>query len=161
MKLTITIKEVNSEFDYEYAEKSHNGRESSDNIKYNWEDQLELINDITDLKIRNRAVYILRGERDGQPFEYEIPDMTILDCTGADGSLTQFAFSRRILKDTKKSVTKEGDVQFFVFLKDSAEQVNPVEGIYIHADDFPIDLPKPEEVEISGEEDEEDGDEEE
>ena len=49
MKVTISFKEVNSDFDVEYAERTHEGQESEDNIKYNWEDELEVAGDVTDL----------------------------------------------------------------------------------------------------------------
>ncbi len=149
MKVTISFKEVNSEFDVEYAERSHDGQESEDNIKYNWEDELEVAGDVTDFMIRNNTTYTLAGEMDGDSFSYDIDGMTICDCTTADGTVSRFAVSRKLIKETKKATQKNGNVHFFFFLKDKHPHVNPMPGIYISKKDFPSALPRPEEVEVS------------
>lgn len=149
MKVTISFKEVNSGFDVEYANRSHEGKESEDNIKYNWEDELEVAGDVTDFKIKNNVTYTLAGELDGDAFSYDIDGMTICDCTTADGTVSRFAVSRKLIKETKKATHKNGNVHFFFFLKDKHPHVNPMPGVYISKKDFPAALPRPEEVEVS------------
>jgi hypothetical protein len=151
MKVTLTVKEVNPEFDREYAEKQHDGKESEDNILYNWEDEFEVSGDVKEFKVRNNAPYILhvQMEADKEVKTYEIPSMTLVDCILEDGSFTTCAFSRSLVKDTKKVQHKNGNIHFYVFLKGGKEIVNPITGIYIAAKDFPSDLPLP---------DDEDGD---
>ncbi|MFM2019122.1 MAG: hypothetical protein RL007_2778, partial [Bacteroidota bacterium] len=63
MKVTITVKEVNPDFDHELAEREHEGKESEDNILYTWEDEFVINGDITDFKIRNNAEYSLAAEK--------------------------------------------------------------------------------------------------
>lgn len=154
MKITVTVKEVNPEFDQGIADNFHGGKESQDNLKYNWEDEFEVKNDCSDLKIRNNAVYQLQGFRGEEKFSYDIESMTILDCIGADGTVTQFAASRKIIKDTKKNVEKNGDIHFYMFLKGGHKMVNPIPGIYISEHDFPFELPVPEADEITHDEEE-------
>lgn len=154
MKLTITVKEVNPDFDRELAEKYHDGKESEDNILYNWEDEFEISGDVKDFKIRNNAVYELVTQEEDEVATYEIEGMMIVDAVLSNGSTTSCAFSRSIVKDTKKIVSQKGDIHFYVFLKGGKDVVTPVTGIYIAQKDFPKELPLPEEEEISGDEEE-------
>jgi hypothetical protein len=154
MKVTITVKEVNPDFDQELADKENDGHESKHNIRYNWEDEFEVTEDIKDFAIRNNEIYTLEGLQDDEPFSYEIPSMTIIECLGTNGSVTRFAASRKLIKDTKKNVDKKGDIHFFMFLKGGHDHVNPMTGVYISAKDFPKELPLPEEDEITSDEEE-------
>lgn len=145
MRVSVSFKEVNSAFDQDLADRHHDGDESEDNIRYNWEDELEVSADVTDFKIRNNVTYTLAGELDGKAFSYDIDGMCLCDCTAPDGSITRMAVSRKLIKDTKKAVKKNGDIHFFFFLKDRHPHVNPMPGIYISKKDFPRSLPLPKE----------------
>ncbi|TND07819.1 MAG: hypothetical protein FD123_2809 [Bacteroidetes bacterium] len=154
MHVTITIKEINSAFSQEYADRNHEGQESEENIKYNWEDELEVSEDVADFTIHNNTEYALEGMDGDKPFRFNIPGMCVCECKTAGGNISRFAVSRKLIRDTKKSVTKKGDVHFFFFLKDKHPHVNPFPGVYISKHDFPVELPVPEEEEISGDEEE-------
>jgi hypothetical protein len=149
MKVTITVRELNPEFDQEIAENFHEGKETYDNPKYNWEDEFEVKTDVTEFKVRNNSIYNLEGFRNEEKFSYEIPGMMIIECLHADGSTTQFAASRKLVKDSKKNEDKKGDIHFFLFLKGQKKMTSPLAGVYIHTDDFPMDLPLPDEEEIT------------
>lgn len=147
MKVTITVKEVNPEFDHELAAREHDGKESEDNILYTWEDEFEISGDVKDFKIRNNAVYNLEVEEDDEHALYPIDGTMITDSHLADGRVTSCVFSRSLVKDTKKVVNKNGDIHFYVFLKGGKDIVTPVTGIYIAKKDFPEGLPVPDEEE--------------
>ena len=149
MKVTITVKEVNPEFDRELADREHEGKESSDNILYNWEDEFEISGDVKDFKIRNNAVYELGVQVEGEEeiATYPIEGMMIVDSILSDGATTSCAFSRSIVKDTKKVISQKGDIHFYIFLKGGKEIVTPFTGIYIAEKDFPKELPIPDEEE--------------
>lgn len=147
MKVTITVKEVNPEFDHELAAREHEGKESEDNILYNWEDEFEISGDVRDFKIRNNVTYELEVLEDGETAVYPIEGMMIVDSILSNGATTSCAFSRSIVKDTKKVISKKGDIHFYVFLKGGKEIVTPFTGIYIAEKDFPKDLPVPDEEE--------------
>src|ERR1041385_2436493 len=145
MKVTITVKEINPDFDQSLADKENDGHESEDNIRYNWEDEFEVKDDVKEFTIKNNEIYVLEGMKGNEKFSYEIPAMTIVTCIGESGVITQFAASRKLIKDTKKVVDKKGNIHFFIFLKGRHDMINPLNGIYISKKDFPPELPLPEE----------------
>lgn len=147
MKVTITVKEVNPEFDHQHAEKEHGGKESEDNILYTWEDEFDISGVVKDFKIRNNATYNLQVVENEETATYPIEGMMLVDAHRADGNITTCAFSRSLVKDTKKVISKNGDIHFYVFLKGSKQIVNPIPGIYIAGNDFPDHLPVDDEEE--------------
>ncbi|MCX6313078.1 MAG: hypothetical protein NT084_15775 [Bacteroidetes bacterium] len=154
MKVSITVKEVNPDFDQAYADKENEGHETEDNIRYNWEDEFDVKDEVKDFGIRNNEIYLLEGMNGNEKFSFEIPSMTIVECIGENGAVTQFAASRKLIKDTKKNIDKEGNVQFYIFLKGGHEHINPIPGIYISKKDFPKALPIPDEEDITTDEEE-------
>ena len=154
MKVTITVKEVNPDFDRELADREHDGKESEDNILYSWEDEFDIQGDVKDLKIRNNVPFDLETMEGDEEATYTIESMMVLDAILVNGATTSCAFSRSLVKDTKKVASKKGDVHFYVFLKGGKQIVTPVTGIYIAQKDFPKELPMPEEDEISSDEEE-------
>lgn len=140
MKVTLSFKEVNSDFSHEYADMHHNGDESAENVKYNWDDEMTVTEDIKDFKVKNRSSYFLRGTIEDESFEYEIPDMTICECITSTGQVMEFAVSRKLIKETDKKINKDGDINFTFFLKDNIEAENPMDGVYIADKDFPEEL---------------------
>lgn len=154
MKVTITVKEVNPDFDRDLADKEFDGKESEENILYNWEDEFDISGDVKDLKIRNNVSYDLHAASDEGESTYTIESMMVLDAHLSDGATTSCAFSRNLVKDTQKVNRKNGDVHFFVFLKGGKEIVSPVTGIYISKKDWPQELPLPPEDEITSDEEE-------
>lgn len=154
MKVTITVKEINPDFDQALADRENDGHENEDNIRYNWEDEFEVSDDVNEFKIKNNEIYVLEGMNGKEKFSFPIPSMTIVSCTGTSGVITQFAASRKLIKDTKKVVDKKGNIHFFIFLKGGHDMVNPLNGVYISKKDFPSQLPLPEETEITSDEEE-------
>jgi hypothetical protein len=154
MKLTITVKEVNPEFDRELADKEFDGKESAENILYTWEDEFDISGDVKDFKIRNNVPFDLQTAEGEDEATYSIEGMMVLDILLANGATTSCAFSRSIVKDSKKVVQKNGDIHFFVFLKGGKEIVSPVTGIYINQNDWPKELPLPPDEEITSDEEE-------
>lgn len=154
MKFTLRVKAVNPEFDREHAEQFHGGKESEDNILYLWEDELVVSRDVVSYKVKNNQEYVLEGEEGGKRFRHEIPSCTIIECVLDDGSIALFPFSKRIIKETDKKLSKdEKHLWFFVYLKGKMKIVSPFEGAYFAKEDFPFDLP-----EVEAEHEEEDGD---
>lgn len=142
MKVTLNIKLVNSKFNQVYADRENEGEETEDNIKYLWEDEFVVKGNVADLKVKNNATYTLSGYLpDNSSFNYEIPDMTIIECIMQDGKVSQFPISKKlILKTDKKQTGKE--LIFYVNLKSSKPLVNPMDGAYFLKDDYPQELLK-------------------
>ncbi len=142
MKVVINVKMVNSEFDQEFANQHYQGEESEDNIKYLWEDEFEVKGPVEAFKVINNTVYQLKGLLpDNSSFQYDIPEMTICECVLKDGSISQFAFSKKLIKGTEKEENKkQNTLQFFVYLRSSQQLVNPMDGVYILKEHFPLTL---------------------
>jgi len=142
MKVTITIKLVNSQFNQDIAMAINDGEESEDNIKYLWEDEFEVKGEITSFKIKNNTTYQLEGYLpDDSKFSYTIPDVTIVECIDVSGNISQFPISKRLIKSTDKTEdAKTKDVLFSILLTDKYEHENPMDGAYILKSDFPKDL---------------------
>ena len=140
MIVTINVKLVNSKFDQAYADRDNEGEETEDNIRYLWEDEFEVKGNVTNFKVINNTTYLLKGlypNDDG--FSFEIPDMTVLECTLDHGSITLLPFSKKAISKTEKVETKK-DLTFNVFLKSTKEVINPMTGVYILKDDYPKEL---------------------
>lgn len=153
MKVSIIIKEINPEFSQEIADRENDGHETEDNYRYSWEDELEVSEDVTDFRILNNTSYQLEGMNGNVKFSYEIPSMLLVNCKTTNG-ISVFGASRSLIRDTNKNQNKNGDVTFYIILKGGKKMVNPIEGIYIAKQDFPMELPVPEEKEITGDEEE-------
>jgi len=142
MKVTINVKLVNSKFNQAYADKENEGFETEDNIKYLWEDEFVIQGDVTNFKVVNNTTYFLNGVLpNDEEFSYEIPDMTVVECTMANGTKTLIPFSKKAINKTDKEETKNG-LLFSVQLKSVKEIVNPMEGVYILKEDYPEELLK-------------------
>ena len=140
MKVTINVKLVNSKFDQAYADKDNEGDETEDNIKYLWEDEFDVQGNVTNFKVNNNGNYLLKGlYPNDDEFCFEVPDMTILECTMDNGSQTLIPFSRKAINKTEKKETENG-IHFFMYLKSIKDIINPMQGVYILKDDYPKEL---------------------
>lgn len=142
MTVTINVKLVNSKFNQAYADRENEGLETEDNIKYLWEDEFIVQGNITNFKVVNNTTYFLNGILpNDEEFSYEIPDMTVVECTTDKGNKTLIPFSKKAISKTEKKETKSG-ILFSVQLKSAKEIVNPMEGVYIIKEDYPDELLK-------------------
>ncbi len=135
---------INSEFNQGIADDLYEGEETEDNIKNLWEDELKVSEPVKEFKIRNNATYTLSGFfGEDQPFSFDVPDMTIIDCTGVSGTVTQFAVSKKLLRKTDKVVDEANDeTHLYFYLRDSIPLQNPITGVYIDKQNFPKELKK-------------------
>lgn len=144
MNLHLHFIQVNSEFSQGFADDLHEGQESEDNIKHLWEDELKVSEPITEFKIKNNTSYTLAGFfSDNTEFNFEINDVTVIDCETEKGTKMQFAVSKKLLKKTDKVVDdKKNETHLYFYLRDTHEIENPMNGVYIIKTDFPKELRK-------------------
>jgi hypothetical protein len=141
MKMTLRVKCVNPDYNQEYADKNHNGKESDDNIHYLWEDELDLNHPVLVLKVKNNVSYTLSGTIGKNKFSHEIPGCTVLECTHENGSITQLPFSKHLIQKTEKKESKDkSQVWFTVYLKGKFKIVNPFDGGYFSKEVFPFEI---------------------
>lgn len=142
MKVTINVKLVNSKFNQAYADKENEGEETEDNIKYLWEDEFSIQGNVTNFRVINNTTYLLNGiYPNNDEFSFEIPDMTVVECTVDNGSKTLIPFSKKAINKTDKLETKTG-IKFSVQLKSKFDIISPMEGVYIIKEDYPEELLK-------------------
>ena len=140
MKVTLNIKLVNSKFNQAYADKDNEGEETEDNIKYLWEDEFDIKGNVTNFKVVNNTTYLLKGlYPNDDEFCFQIPNMTVLECTMDDGSVTLLPFSKKAISKTDKVDSKDG-LYFNINLKSTYEIINPMLGVYIIKEDYPKEL---------------------
>jgi hypothetical protein len=144
MNLHLHFIQVNSEFSQGFADDLHEGQESEDNIKHLWEDELKVSEPIKEFKIKNNTSYTLAGYfPDNTEFNFEINDVTVIDCETDKGTKMQFAISKKLLKKTDKIVDdKKNETHLYFYLRDTHEIENPMNGVYIVKTDFPKELRK-------------------
>lgn len=135
---------VNSEFNVGLAEDLYEGEESEDNIKHLWEDELKVSEPVADFKIKNNTTYTLAGYYpNDDTFSFEIPEVTLVNCTTETGTVMQFAVSKKLIKKTEKVVDeKAGETHLYFYLRDTLPLENPMDGVYLLKSDFPKELRK-------------------
>ena len=127
---------LNPEFDQQIADDFWEGKESEDNVKYLWEDELAVNSKDGSLKIKSKTIYVLRIMKGEETISFDIPNMTLIQVDSEEGELIQLGVSS---KSVKKSEQKEidGELHQFFYLK-GVEPVSPFNGLYVQPQDFPL-----------------------
>lgn len=140
MKVKVTFKQLNSEFNKEYADEYHFGEESENNWKTNWESGFKVEENVTEITLKDSTTYALRGSVGGKEFNYSIPDMKILECLKESGKKEIFAVSNKLVTKTHKAQNERyKGAHYYFYLKDKEEFVD-LNGIIIATQDFPVEL---------------------
>jgi hypothetical protein len=130
---------LNAHFSQEYADLHYGGKESEMNLRYEWEDELEITSAVEDVREHSHAVFPLQGTMgDGKAFSYDVAGMHLFEVIGAEGN-TVLGCSESILEraEIEKTAT-HWTIQ--IYLKDYEPMSNPIPGIYIAAQEFPKEL---------------------
>jgi hypothetical protein len=131
---------LNDHFSIEHANENFNGEESELNRRHEWEDELEIKTEVSDIHVEENGTYVLQGELpDGNSFSNSISKMRLFNIANGEQVVAQLACSESIISsfDIEKS-----DEAFVVkiYIKDDEPLANPVPGIYIAAQEFPKEL---------------------
>ena len=139
MKVTVVFMQLNGDFDPKEFDEL--GAETEENFRYEWEDEIAITEDVSELKVANNTTYPLRGSYpDGSEFNFDIEHMTVLNASTESG-IVQFGASRKLIKRTDKSLDPDsGDVTFTFYLKGKKLFHNPLPGVFIEPGDFPFEL---------------------
>ena len=140
MKLTAHFFLLNEHFSPEYAEANHGGKESENNLLYEWEDELEVSDGLQSVEVVRDGTFYLAGELpDGKPFNCPVLNMFLLEMHTSDGNKGHFGVSESILD----SFTLEGEEDhkiLKVYIRDYEPLANPVPGVFIASKEFPKEL---------------------
>ncbi len=146
MKVIVTFKELNPDYDQEYANEYQDGNESESNWKVNWQDEPDPYEDVSEIRVLDNATYKLWGTiNEKTDFSYDIPNMTILECIKNDSQVLQFAVSKTLLKRTHKVYNnKYKTMRFYFYFVPNSKQImkDPVDGVYIFIENIPKELLK-------------------
>jgi hypothetical protein len=140
MQVTAHFYLLNEHFSQEHADAQHGGKESENNLKIEWEDELALKNDISSIEVHRKTSFSIAGNYDtGETFSYPILNVIRFDLEGTDGTLTQFACSEDVV-DSFEIREDESGKSIHVFMKEEEPFTNPIPGVYIALQDFPKEL---------------------
>lgn len=142
MKLKVTFKEQNPDFNAEYAKEYHFGEESDGNMKDNWGMEFEIEDGVTDYKIIENTEYRFRGfTKNGVEFDHIIPNMTILQYTTTDGKSGDMAVSNNLLKGTHKVYQQKYQIsRIYFYFKPQCRFIRSFNTVFIEEDIFPKEL---------------------
>lgn len=137
MSYTIQVFLKNGSFSEEYANEKYEGKDSPENIRFEWEDEFRLTDEIDVVETVREEPFVLAGEIEGQgAFSYEIPNVVQFVFHGKDDE-TRLVFSEKCLDEYVFDHDKK---RLTVYLNDDEVVENPVTGIYIVLSDFPKEL---------------------
>ena len=137
MNCKIHIHLLNELFSQELADAQHNGKETADNLRYEWEDELEITSEVTSVVEHQTATYTLAGyDENNTLFSYEIADMHLFEIHSADHAPTFVGASKSIV-DHCELTQEQNTYKISIFLKDYEPMANPVPGIFIASKSFP------------------------
>lgn len=131
---------LNDHFSIEHANENFNGKESELNRRYEWEDELEIKTEVSDVHVEENGTFVLQGDLpDGDAFSNEIPKMRLFNIANGEKVVAQLACSESIISSFDLEKSEEGFV-VKIYIKDDEPLANPVPGIYIAAQEFPKEL---------------------
>lgn len=137
MNCKIHIHLLNELFSQELADEKHGGKESADNLRYDWEDELDITSAVTLVQEQTDAVYTLAGyDENDALFSYEIPAMHLFEIHSETDPITYVGASKSIVDHCTHTSDSKGHT-IRIFLKDYEPMANPVPGIFIASKAFP------------------------
>lgn len=131
---------LNDHFSIEHANENFNGEESELNRKHQWEDELEIKTEVTDVHVEENGTYVIQGAMpDGETFKHDVAKMRIFNIANDEQVVAQLACSESIISSFEIEKTDEV-LKVHVYIKDDEPLANPVAGVYIAAQEFPKEL---------------------
>lgn len=141
MKVQVSIKQVDSEYNKKYADEYNGGEESDGNWKYNWS-VTSIVPNVTEFKVIDKQDFVLSGKfNDGIKKEYTLPNMQVIQCITESSEIIEFAVSNElIIKTHKAKINKYDVVRFYFYLNDKNELFNIADLAFIIGKDYPKEL---------------------
>lgn len=140
MNCKVRVYLINDDFSQEYADQHNQGKESELNRLYEWEDEMDIKQDIDQVQSFENSEIVLQGTMpDGQAFNEEVKEMRKFVLFDKEGTpIAQIACSE-ILFDRFEEIRTDA-LELKLFLKDRVPLSNPIPGIYIAASHYPKSL---------------------
>ena len=140
MNCKIHIYLLNDLYSQELADEQHEGNQSIDNIKYEWEDELSISSDVISVTELSDVAYPLAGMNEhNEAFQFDIPNMRLFEIQSSDAPKVYIGASESIVSSASFEKTDES-YTIEIFLKDYEPMSNPTPGIFIAAKSSPKEL---------------------
>lgn len=134
MSFFVSVFLKSSSFSEAYANEKHDGKDSPENIRYEWEDEFKVVGDVVLKEVLRHQEFVLAGEMgEDETFSFTISDMMQFQFEG-DGEISSLVFSEKSVDEYVVDLEKN---KLTVYLNDIEDVENPVSGVYIAAADFP------------------------
>jgi hypothetical protein len=139
MRLHVTFKQQNPDFDKEYAKQYHFGKESDGNWKYKLEDGYRGNEEVDKIAITEKNSLTLKvKDKENKDIELELKNMTILEGISGSKIIMQFAVSNKLIKNTHKAYNEKYNItRFYFYFNNRKDFVELTNGIYILKEDLP------------------------
>jgi hypothetical protein len=108
MNCKIHIYLLNDLYSQELADTQHEGNQSIDNIKYEWEDELSISSDVISITELSDVDYPLAGMNENdEAFQFDIPNMHLFEICSSDAPNVYVGASESIVSSAKFEKTDE------------------------------------------------------
>jgi len=137
MAYTIHVYLRSGDFSQEFADENHNGEETAENVRYEWEDEFRINGEFDKVEAVRDQTFPLSGEHPNEEFfSYDIPHVMVFEFHGTDG-VTPLVVSEKALEEYVLDTNRR---KLEIYLNDDEVVENPVSGVYIVQSDFPTEL---------------------
>jgi hypothetical protein len=143
MRFNVIFKQKNPEFNKEYAEQYHFGKESENNLKDLWSTTYGIDGDVTEYSITESGDYYLKGTlTNGELINEVIPSVQILKCFDSQHNVIgSFAVSSNLIDKTHKAFSKKHNItRYYYYLKPDQEFIELKNGVFVNVNDIPDKL---------------------
>lgn len=141
MKVQISFKVLNPEYDHEYAIEYHDGKESENNCKYLWSKKYE-VNKVNSVEFIEDGSYNLKGKlKDGTDFDHSIPNVSVFRCFLEGSIIIDFAVSKSVLNKTHQAKMEKYKVdRCYFYINSEPPSMFLGENLVISEDEIPKEL---------------------
>ena len=99
MAYTIHVYLRSGDFSQEFADENHNGEETAENVRYEWEDEFRINGEFDKVEAVRDQTFPLSGEHPNEEFfSYDIPNVMVFEFHGTDG-VTPLVVSEKALEE--------------------------------------------------------------
>ncbi len=139
MRLKISFKRKNPDFDKEFADFHHEGKDSGDNLKYSFERSL-MVENVDQFMIEEVDEYSVELLLDGDKERLiSFPKMNVLTLSHPNNEELKIAVSTDLIKETNQ-LKRKGRIYYYFYFKDRDDWKMIGKTIYILNNDIPKSL---------------------
>jgi hypothetical protein len=137
MKCTVHIYLLNALYSQRLADDLYEGKESADNRKHQWEDELHITSDVEKINVLRDVSFPLQGQMpDGTDFSHDLTKMMLFEIESSDAPKAYIGASESIV-NRQIIEEAEGAITIKLYLNDDEPYANPYPGLFVASKEFP------------------------